>query len=1129
MTRRQPELEMLSAEEISQLSDAGRELLVRLLADAGPQPEMRIPRRETSVGAPLSPTQRRLWFLNELGIAKSAQNMCCGLEMTGPLDVRALEGALNVVVARHEALRTNVVAEEGLATQRISPPRCIGLRLVDLSMLDAKARNPSLEGLELADATRPFDLAAHQLLRCMVVRLAAHRHLLLLSVHHIACDRWSIAILGDELQNAYAAELDGRDPELPALEIQYADFAVWQLERLEGGAFAAELDYWRARLAHAPATSEFPPDQIRPTLPHRGRGAVSRRIPVDVPGRVDGGEATGGGGLFVRVLAAFALLLGRYAGQDDVVIGTAVSGRSRQELEALIGCFVNTVALRLDVSARQTAEGYLQAVKREVVKALDCASVPFERIVDELRLARSLNRNPLFQTMVVARDEVPVPRLPGLTISNLSRRPDSTFVDVTLIVERSEGEIVLDLEYDADLFDEETVALLLDQTVTLMEALATRGGRRLDDLLVDENQREAVPYPASSLRAEVPVRLENLFEEMAEETPDVAAIIASDGEWTYAGLAHGADQIARGLTDRGAGPGERVALSLEGGAAVEAMLGVLAAGSAFVYVDRTLPPVRLQSILEDVSPLLWIRGDDVAAELGPLEGDRGIVCLESRELKTTHAPAREPFSDRDAAFVVYTSGSTGRPKGIVQSHRSFVQFLRWQNRYLGLGPSSRIAQWSSLGFDASYCEILGAICSGATLCMVPKELRLDPAALLEWMEAHDLDVFQTVPSFFAHLLRAARQSPAGARALADLRHLLLSGEALPPQLVRAWFEDISSKGRLVNFYGPTECVLATHYEVERVRERERAIPIGEAIPGREILVLGPGGQPRAPGMVGEIYVRSAFLSDGYFRRPEETRRFFIQNPVHQAYADPAYRTGDLGRVDARGRLHFCGRSDHQTKVRGVRVELGEIEIALARHPAIRECAALTDAAGEETRILAYIVSDDELDDVELRRFLRNTLPDPMVPSRFVAVEAIPRTSSGKPDRSRLSLPEACPGLRRAIARPESPLEVEIARIWSQRLGVDEVSVDDNFFEIGGNSLELVQVRDSLHRTLGMRLPLAEMFLHPTIASLASHVSAGRAPSSRARDDGALRGRRRRAALARSLRGAMHSQSGAEEG
>ena len=777
-------------------------------------------------------------------------------------------------------------------------------------------------------------------------------------------------------------------------------------------------------------------------------------------------------------------------------VGAPVANRVRPELEGLIGYFVNTLVFRGELGGDPSFLELLGRVRRTALRVYAHQELPFAKVVEGLRPERDPGVSPLFQVMFILQNApVDAPRLGALQVERLEVPVTTARFDLTLMLEPTPEGLSGWLNYDTALFDARTVARWVAQFRVLLDAVVARPTARLSELpLLPAHELRALLAPVAEPASPAGDRcLHELFETHVQRTPHAPALSLQGQEWTYAQLDARANQLAHVLVERGVGPGTPVALLFDTGLEqVAAGLAVLKAGGALVYLDVLHPEERLRRILEDVGPA-GLLGEPAALAAHPALG----VPLVAWVLDTTGVAAvggqtgpRGRARPEDAAYIVYTSGSTGRPKGIEQSHRSFRQFLEWQSAAFGMVAPQRIAVWSPITYDACYCELLGALCFGATASLAPVELRVSPAAMAEWLRRERIHLFQTVPSFAARLLEHLESSATGS-AFPALAYVLLSGEPLPVPLARAWLERFGPRPALINLYGPTETVLATHHAVREVPAQARSIPVGRPIAGRTILLLDAHQRPTPPGAKGEVYIRGRYLTRGYFRRPEETRKAFLPNPLTGREDDPVYRTGDFARLSPDGTLEFFGRADHLVKIRGNRVELGEVETVLGRQESVVECAVVVrpDDKTHEPRLVAYVVTSRALPAARLREHVAAQLPAFMVPSLFVFLDALPRTSTHKIDRPALPAPPPPrPELEAGWVGPAAGRERLIAEIWQEVLGLEKVGANDHFFDLGGHSLLLVRVQGQLERALGRPVPLVALLRHPTVGALARWLS-----------------------------------------
>jgi len=827
--------------------------------------------------------------------------------------------------------------------------------------------------------------------------------------------------------------------------------------------------------------------------------------------------------LFMTLLAGFQTLLYRYSGQEDIVVGTSIANRHRAEIEELIGFFVNTLVLRVRLNEGLSFRELLQQVREVTLGAYAHQDVPFEKLVEELQPERSLSHTPLFQVMFIFQNAPVEP----LQLSNLSLEPLTSYggsvkFDLVLTMQEAEQGLKGTVEYSADLFDAETIERMIHHFKKVLQGFTTNPERRLADLplLGDSERRQLLEeWNAVDLERQHAC-IHRMFEAQARARPESCAIISEGDRFSYQELNAQANQIAHGLLTLGFEKLQPVAIMLDKPMRqVMTLLGVLKAGYHFVCLDSDHPSSRLQQIIGEVAPGCLISESTCVAKQASIfhELDRESECrlvlldtadgkrkrleqfIDSQSWFEDDAARVNPcvqVSPQDLAYIVYTSGSTGKPKGIAQTHDSFCQFIEWMSSQFRIEAGKRIAQWASITYDASYAEIFSALCGGATLCLATAMTKSDPQEVLQWLQRDNISLFQTVPSFCSQLLRVLEtenlkneQQP-----LPALELMLLAGEALPTELARSWLDHFKQQVSLYNLYGPTEAILATCHPVAEIDTDRHSVSIGRAIAGRQILILDRAQRLCPVGVRGEIYIRSPYLTAGYFRNEEGTQQKFVQNPLHDEYTDQVYRTGDLGRWLPSGNIEFFGRLDHQVKVRGIRVELKEIEAALSRHESVRECAVIVhDYDQEDARLVAYVAVSDELTGSVLREFLAVSLPGYMVPSAFVFLESLPRTPSGKIKRDALPEPDAR-GLDGAeYVAPRTSLESDIAEVWQNLLHVERVGVNDDFFHLGGHSLLATQVVNKLRQMYGADLSLREFIESPTIISVARNIEIARPP------------------------------------
>jgi amino acid adenylation domain-containing protein len=1067
-------------------------------------PPLRAVRRGQTL--PLSFAQQRLWFLNQLTPDSPVYHTSRLYRIAAPLRPAALRAALAALVERHEVLRTRFPKLAGMPVQSIAAAAALPLPLllpqIDLLALPVAARDGEVARLAGLTFDRPFDLARDLPLRALLVLCRPGEHFLVLCLHHIATDGWSMGILERELGALHEAAVAGRPSPLPPLPIQYGDFAAWQRGWMRSAILKREVEWWRGRLAGAPAVIELPADRPRPAL-QSFRGAAQRRpLPPALAAAIAALARGEGATLFMVLLAAFDLLLHRYTGQPDQLIGAPVANRNRAETEGLIGFFVNTLVLRPDLAGDPEARQLLARVRDTVLEAHAHQDLPFEKLVEELRPQRHLSHSPLFQVVLAVEHQQPAASPSLLVPAPLPVRHRTTKFDLTLTAIRSEESLALAVEYSTDLFDPPAPLRLAGHLEALLAALAERPRIRLSQLphlSAGERHQLLVEWGAAGLRPEASAPLHERFAARAAERPDAIAVAATaaDEQLTYAELDRLRNRLARRLRELGVAPGERVGILCERSPELlVAILGALAAGCAYVPLDPSYPPERLAFMLADSGVRVLLAAPRFAGAPPPLPAGARVVSLGRDAAAAPGGSAGAPLpggvaGGEQLAYVIYTSGSTGRPKGVAVTHASVAALFDASEARFGFGPGDVWTLFHSPAFDFSVWELWGALLHGGRLVIVPYWVSRSPEAFLGLLAEERVTVLNQTPSAFRQLVRGAAQVRSAEPSA--LRWVILGGEALAPASLVPWFEHHGGeRPRLVNGYGITETTVFVSFRP--LPERDLATAggsIGRPLPALSVHVLGAADQPVPVGVTGEILVGGPGVAVGYLGRPELTAERFVPDPWSGSAGARLYRSGDLARYRADGELEYLGRIDHQVKIRGFRVELGEIEAVLAAHPAVREARVVLREAGASTeQLVAYVVAAGPggLDGAELRGFLQRQLPEHAVPALFVELDAFPLTAHGKVDRAALPAPEetrpAAP-----VEAPRTDLERRIAALWQELLGRPQVGRDDNFFDLGGHSLLVAQVQGRLQSVLGRPIPIVDLFRFSTIRSLAQRLEA----------------------------------------
>jgi amino acid adenylation domain-containing protein len=1072
------------------LADLARAVdAARAAAEPPAGPALRpVPR--TGPFLPLSFSQERLWLLQQLEPGSATYNIPVAVEIAGSLDVRALAGVLAEVARRQESLRTTFPSVDGSPRQRISASGGLPLPFADLSALPAAAGLAAAERLERQHAALVLDLESGPLAAALLVRLSAERHRFLITFHHVIADGWSIGVLVREMRELYAAGVDGRPSPLPELPVQYADFAVWQREQVAGRQ-AAELAWWEARLGGEATYGELPTDRPRPVVQTFRGGRRGLALSPELTARLEGFSRGEGATLFMTLLAATQVLLSRQSGETEVPVGVPVAGRQQSETEGLIGCFLNTLVLRTDLSGAPSFRELVARVREVALAAFAHQDVPFEAVLARLHVDRDLSRSPLFQVLF---NMLNLPAadlsLPGLDLRVLTPAEVPSKLDATFYLSVVESRLRIHLVYNADLFDEARMANLLAQLETLLAQAVERPGDPIDHFsLLTEAARALLPDPTLELPVPDFPPVARLFLERERELPDHAALCWRDGAWTYSELGARAREIARALRTAGAGPGKIVAVrGTRSPELIAHLLGVFLSGGVLLILDPKQPTARLRVLVEEAQPAYLLYVGDERPEDEWLWDVGSLVRVTPGEPsgRMSDGPGAElpSAAPDDPAYVFFTSGTTGRPKAVLGRQKGLSHFLAWQRETFGIAPGDRVSQLTGLSFDVVLRDVFLPLTSGATL-VLPEEDDLSPERILPWLEERAITVVHIVPSLASTWLGSAPRRAADA-----LRWTFFSGEPLLAQVVERWRAVFPRTG-VINLYGPTETTLVKCWY--RVPDPPTGLvqPAGRPMPQTQALLLA-GTRRCGFGEVGEIVVRTPFRSLGYLNNPEEQRLRFRLNPFHPDDAgDLLYYTGDRGRFRLDGVLEILGRLDEQVKVRGVRIEPAEIRAALGRQPEVWESAVLAHEAGPgDHRLTAYVVPRPgfAIDPEALRRSLRRELPEVMVPSTFVALDALPLTPNGKIDRRALARVASAISVGEGEQRaPRTPVEEIVAKVFAEMLKLPQVGMDDSFFQLGGHSLSGSQAISRLRQTFQVDLPLRLLFEAPTAAGLAAEI------------------------------------------
>ncbi|HET7462073.1 MAG TPA: amino acid adenylation domain-containing protein, partial [Longimicrobium sp.] len=1053
-------------------------------------------------GGRLAPSfaQQRLWFLERLGGTGPAYHMPVRLRLRGELDGAALRRALDHIVARHEALRTTFAEADGEPEQRIAPEAESRFQLSLHDLGDHPRPEAELRRLLADEADAPFDLAAGPLVRGRLIRLADDDHVLAMTLHHIVSDGWSMGVLTGELGALYQAFRRGEGDPLPPLPVQYADYAAWQRRWVEGEVLQRQVAYWKETLSGAPELLELPTDHARAAQQDPAGAAVGLELDDAL---TEGLKALGqrhGTTLFMTVLAGWAAVLSRLSGQDDLVVGTPSANRGRPEIEGLIGFFVNTLALRLDLAGAPTVAQLLGRVRARALEAQHHQDIPFEQVVEAVRPARTLSHTPLFQVMFAWEN---APRgglhLPGVQLGPVGAAGDGEAVaakfDLTLSLSEAGGRVTGGATYRTALFERDTVERWLGYLRRVLEAMAADEGVAVDRipmLPAAERRRVVEEWNEAAAASPDPACIHERFQAQAARTPDAVAVVFEGERLSYAELNARANRLAHHLRELGVRPDARVALCLERGPELlVALLAVLKAGGAYVPLDPAYPADRLRSTLGDSAAVALLTHSSLAAPFAGAAVPRVDVDADGAawaELPCTN-PEGVGVRPDHLAYVIYTSGSTGRPKGVMVPHRNVDRLFAATDAWYRFAATDVWTLFHSAAFDFSVWEIWGALLHGGRLVVVPAETARSPGEFYALVCREGVTVLNQTPSAFRQLIAAQAASGGEHR----LRQVIFGGEALEVGTLKPWLaRNGEARTRLANMYGITETTVHVTYRPIGREDVERAgpSPIGVRIPDLRSYVLDRAGEPVPVGVAGELYVGGPGVARGYLGRPALTAGRFVPDPFGGEPGARLYRTGDLARWRAEGSLEYLGRNDFQVKVRGFRIELGEIEARLGEHPSVRGAVVLAraDGAGGE-RLVAYCVGDEPLEPDALRAYLAERLPSYMVPAAFVRLDRMPLTPNGKVDRGALPAPDAVAYATRGYEAPVGEVEEALAELWSELLGVGRVGRRDDFFQLGGHSLLVVRLIERMRRR-GLHADVRALFTTPTLAELAAAVGGG---------------------------------------
>jgi amino acid adenylation domain-containing protein len=1040
----------------------------------------------------LSYAQQRLWFLDQFEPDSPFYNMPLALHLAGTLNVAALEQSLQEIIIRHEALRTNFITVDGQPSQIIQTESSWTVSIVDLKHLSTTEREIATQQLAQQEAIQPFDLATQALVRVTLVMQSETEHVLLLCMHHIVSDGWSMGVFVQELVALYNAYSQGQTSPLATLPIQYADFALWQRQWLQGEVLQSQLTYWQKQLASAPALLSLPTDRPRAAVQTYNGTHQYFALSLELTSKLTKLSQEQGVTLFMMLLAAFDTLLYRYTGTEDILVGSPIANRDRSEIEGLIGFFVNTLVLRTDVSGDPSFNELLTRVREMAMDAYSHQDLPFEMLVEVLQPERNLSHTPLFQVMfALQNDPMSVVELTGLTVSPLPIESATAKFDLTLSMENTSAGLLGVWEYNTDLFDSSTIARMTGHFVTMLEGIVANPQKRISHLpmLTAVEQQLLVEWNDTQVNYLQDLCIHQLFEEQVKRTPDAVAVVFEEQQLTYAQLNSRANQLAHYLRSLGVEADVLVGICLDRSLEMlVGLLGILKAGGAYVPLDPEYPQERLNFILEDAEVSVLLSQQQLVEKLP--EHQVRVVYLDSDWEKIAQESKSNPLNEITAsnlAYVIYTSGSTGQPKGVLVNHSNVVRLFAATELWYRFDEQDVWTLFHSYAFDFSVWEIWGALLYGGRLVIVPYFVTRSPESFYKLLSQEKVTILNQTPSAFRQLIQA-EESIATAEDL-NLRLVIFGGEALEIKSLQPWFERHGDQlPQLVNMYGITETTVhVTYRPLSKADLHRTASLIGRPIPDLQVYVLDEHQKPVPIGIPGEMYVGGAGVTRGYLNRFELTAQRFISNPFDNS---KLYKTGDLARYLPNGELEYLGRIDQQVKIRGFRIELGEIEAILSQLGDVQaSCAIAREDIPGNKYLAAYIVPQKEqtLTVSVVRSFLKSKLPEYMVPSAIVILEALPLTPNGKLDRRALPEPDLHSQLLDKYVAPRNPIEEILSLIWAQVLKVELVGIHDNFFELGGHSLLATQLISRVRTSLKIELPLRSLFAAPTVAQLSEHI------------------------------------------
>ncbi len=1042
-----------------------------------------LPKVEKSIDPhPLSLTQKQLWFINQLQPGTPAYNIPIAIHIPGTVNVPVLIRSLDEIICRQEILRTSLEIVNGEPRQKIADNIKLNVPEVDLRHLSGEEQEREVERLCLQTAQFYFDFSQPPLLQAKLLHLQ-HKSILIITVHHLIADGWSIQILAQELTKIYQAFVQGKSSPLPELSVQYANFVYWQQNWLQSQALEHNLTYWKQQLGGNLPILKLPTDHPRPAIQtFRGeqqKFRLSKTLTQGIKQLSQQEEAT----LFMTLLATFQTLLYRYTSQEDILVGSPIANRNHQELDGLIGCFVNTLVLRTHLDGNPTFQELLARVRQVAIDAYTHQDLPFEKLVETLQPNRDLSYNPLFQVMFVLQN----PQAESIWKTEELETKTAKF-DLLLSMRDSEKGLTGTLEYNTDLFNADTIARMIGHFQTLLESIVVNCRQHIANLpLLTPAEQQTILKEWNNTQVEYQQRacVHQLFAKQTEKTPDATALIFGDEKLTYRELNHRANQLAHYLQDLGVQPETIVSICMERSVEmVVGILGIMKAGGAYLPLDPSYPQERLAYMLGDAKVSILLAQSHLVDNLPPHQAK--VINIDNNSAFFKDYSPTNPVSNvelENIAYVIYTSGSTGTPKGVINTHQGLCNRLLWMQNTYELTSSDRVLQKTPFSFDVSIWELFLPLITGATLVLAKPGGHQDANYLVNLIAEKKITILHFVPSMLQVFLEVPELDNCH-----SIKNVICSGETLPFELQKRFLTRLDTQ--LHNLYGPTEAAIdVTAWRCQQ-NIVENIVPIGRPISNTQIYILDKYLQPVPIGIPGELHIGGLGLARGYLNKPELTQEKFVASPFISGQF--LYKTGDLARYLPDGNIEFLGRIDHQVKIRGFRIELGEIEAVLAQHPQVRETVVLArEDIPKNHRLVAYIVThaNTQFSIHELRDYLQQKLPDYMVPCAFIKLNKLPLTPNGKINRSALPAPEIQPlNSTAAYEAPNSELETAIAKIWQEVLHLEKAGINDNFFDLGGNSLLMVKVNNKLREVMDCDISIVEMFQNPTIKSLAKYIN-----------------------------------------